>query len=89
MQWVMEHMGDADFADPFVVPGSAAPSSGAIPEPLIEQICALGFPRTRAIKALKSTGNNAERAVDWIFSHMDEPDDDNDDSSDSGWSDDD
>jgi ubiquitin carboxyl-terminal hydrolase 5/13 len=32
--------------------------------------------RKKAIKALKCTQNNVERAVDWIFSH---PDDDGDD----------
>ena len=32
----------------------------------------LGFTRAQAIKALEATGNNVERAVDWIFNHPDE-----------------
>ena len=34
----------------------------------------MGFSRDKAILALKKTDNNVERAVDWIFSHMDELD---------------
>lgn len=32
----------------------------------------MGFTREQAIKALKATDNNPERATDWIFSHQDE-----------------
>lgn len=34
----------------------------------------MGFTISQATKALKATGNNAERAVDYIFSHMEEID---------------
>lgn len=30
----------------------------------------MGFTRDQAMKALKATNNNLERAVDWIFSHQ-------------------
>ena len=33
----------------------------------------MGFTRQQAVKALKETNNNMERAVDWLFSHSDEP----------------
>ena len=36
----------------------------------------MGFSEKKCIKALKNCDNNAERAMEWIFSHMDEPDDD-------------
>ena len=32
----------------------------------------MSFTREQAIKALKETDNNMERAVDWIFSHPDD-----------------
>lgn len=33
----------------------------------------MGFPEKKAISALKKCDNNAERALDWIMSHMDDP----------------
>ena len=36
----------------------------------------MGFPEKKVIKALKSCDMNMERATDWLFSHMDDPDDD-------------
>lgn len=30
----------------------------------------MGFTKEQAIKALKATDNNLERAADWIFSHQ-------------------
>lgn len=32
----------------------------------------MGFTKEQAVKALKETDNNLERAVDWIFSHENE-----------------
>ena len=40
----------------------------------------MGFQEKKCIKALKSCDMNVERAMDWIFSHMDDPDDDVEDS---------
>ena len=34
----------------------------------------MGFTRVQAVKALKATSNNIERAMDWIFSHASELD---------------
>lgn len=42
-------------------------------------IMGMGFTREQAIKALKATDNNIERAADWIFSHADELDSMDDD----------
>lgn len=39
-------------------------------------VTALGFTRPQAIKALKATDNNIERAADWVFSHAAELDSD-------------
>ncbi|CAL1541737.1 unnamed protein product [Lymnaea stagnalis] len=77
MNWVMEHMDDPDFAAPFVIPqgGSKAQGSRAVFEPSQEGLgllMSMGFSIDQATKALKSTDNNTERAVDWIFSHADD-----------------
>ena len=38
----------------------------------ISMLMDMSFTREQAIKALKETDNNMERAVDWIFSHPDD-----------------
>lgn len=43
-------------------------------EDAIDSITGMGFTRPQAIKALKETNNNVERAVDYIFSHAGELD---------------
>ncbi len=42
-------------------------------------LVSMGFSEAKAKKALKNCGGNVERATDWIFSHADEPDDDDGD----------
>ncbi|XP_035728148.1 ubiquitin carboxyl-terminal hydrolase 5-like [Vespa mandarinia] len=71
--WVMEHIGDSDIADPFVPPGidikpgrdKFIPNDNAL-----ATVMSMGFTKEQAIKALKATDNNLERAADWIFSHQ-------------------
>lgn len=68
--WIMEHIADADFADPFIPPGTESafvPNAEAVP-----LIMSMGFTQDQAYKALKATDNNVERAVDWMFSHQEE-----------------
>lgn len=74
MNWVLEHMGDSDFSAPLSIPGSGASGLSAVNEEAIGMIIAMGFTRPQAVKALESTDNNLERAVDWIFSHAHELD---------------
>ncbi|XP_068591686.1 ubiquitin carboxyl-terminal hydrolase 5 isoform X3 [Cebidichthys violaceus] len=74
MNWIMGHMDDPDFAAPLVLPGC---SSGTTPtESLSEEhlatIVSMGFSRDQATKALRATSNVLDRAVDWIFSHLDD-----------------
>ncbi|XP_058466029.1 ubiquitin carboxyl-terminal hydrolase 5 [Malaya genurostris] len=81
-QWIMEHIADADFASPFVPPGTDVGKDKAsgtvpafVPDPMgLEMLMGMGFTKLQASKALKETQNNTERAVDWIFSHTDELD---------------
>ena len=71
MNWVMEHMGDANFNDPFVDPNAAKPKKSVVvpDEGNIMMLMDMSFTREQAIKAFKMTDNNMERAVDWIFAH--------------------
>jgi ubiquitin carboxyl-terminal hydrolase 5/13 len=65
----------AEFSVPFEIP-SAKPSdtSGPVSEDGVSMLVAMGFTRDQAVKALKQTNGNLERAGDWLFSHMDELD---------------
>ncbi|KAL3284236.1 hypothetical protein HHI36_018399 [Cryptolaemus montrouzieri] len=69
--WIMEHIADSDFADPFVPPGTETTKFTADPDALVT-IMSMGFSEEHALKALKATENNVERAMDWIFSHQSE-----------------
>eukprot|EP01117_Protostelium_nocturnum_P009498 TRINITY_DN3388_c0_g1_i1.p1 TRINITY_DN3388_c0_g1~~TRINITY_DN3388_c0_g1_i1.p1 ORF type:complete len:818 (-),score=348.96 TRINITY_DN3388_c0_g1_i1:146-2599(-) len=73
--WYLTHMDDADFMAPLPKPQASASSKPEVKvdEAGIEMIMAMGFPRDAAIRALKATDNNIERAADWIFSHADDP----------------
>ncbi|XP_050444906.1 ubiquitin carboxyl-terminal hydrolase 5 [Cataglyphis hispanica] len=70
--WVMEHIADSDFDEPFVPPGvdlkqnedTFVPDQSAL-----ESVMAMGFTREQATKALKATNNDLVRAGDWIFNH--------------------
>lgn len=77
LDWLTTHMDDPDFADPYVPPAAApAPAAAGAPAPAatfdessISMLCDMGFERPHAIKALKATDGNLERAAEWIFSH--------------------
>ena len=54
MNWVMEHMGDPDFSDPFVTPNSSgAPAEEPVNEEHLGMIISMGFTINQAKKALK------------------------------------
>ncbi|XP_064204025.1 ubiquitin carboxyl-terminal hydrolase 5-like isoform X1 [Anguilla rostrata] len=76
MNWVMGHMDDPDFSAPMVLPcGSSAPGSTpteTISEDHLATIVSMGFGRDQATRALRAASNVLERAVDWIFSHLDD-----------------
>lgn len=79
-QWIMEHIGDADFNEPFVPPGTdggvGKPAAAAfVPSPDgLNMLQAMGFTAQQATKGLKETDNSVERAADWLFSHQSELD---------------
>ncbi|VVC39492.1 Hypothetical protein CINCED_3A020265 [Cinara cedri] len=64
--WLMEHISDSDFSEPFVPPGAESNSAAAL-------IMSMGFESSHVIAALKATDNNVERAIDWVMSHGPEP----------------
>ena len=70
--WYFEHMEDPDIDAPVESDGgSGAAGSGsstADPEK-IEMIGGMGFSAPLARQALKETGGDIERAVDWLFNH--------------------
>lgn len=81
MNWVLEHMGDADFNDPLPVASSsaAAPSGGGAGDAAADpaammMLTSLGFTERQAMGALKATGGDAARGADWLFSHTDDLD---------------
>jgi uncharacterized UBP type Zn finger protein len=78
MEWLFQHMEDPDIDAPLDLGGSGGVS--ADPEK-IEMIGAMGFTPPQARKALRETGGDIERAVDWLFNH---PDDQGDVDSDGG-----
>uniref|UniRef100_A0A8C5B510 Ubiquitin carboxyl-terminal hydrolase n=1 Tax=Gadus morhua TaxID=8049 RepID=A0A8C5B510_GADMO len=69
MNWVMGHMDDPGG------PGASAPGTTpteSLSEEHLATIVSMGFSRDQASKALRATSNVLDRAVDWIFSHLDD-----------------
>ncbi|KAL3215825.1 hypothetical protein MRX96_033440 [Rhipicephalus microplus] len=66
-EWAMDHMNDLDFGAPFVQPGTFQADTEAL-----ATITSMGFSQDQALKALKATDNNVQRAMDWIFSRADD-----------------
>ncbi|XP_050684995.1 ubiquitin carboxyl-terminal hydrolase 5 isoform X1 [Leptidea sinapis] len=73
--WLMEHMNDWDFANKFDPPGSKSTDAGVsipVDPDSVEQITGMGFTAAQAAQALRATGGDVARALDWIFSHVDQ-----------------
>jgi ubiquitin carboxyl-terminal hydrolase 5/13 len=74
MNWVFEHMEDSNFNEPLPAVEESAGADAGPPAEMVDMICAMGYTPEQAKGALKATDNNIERAMDWIFSHMDDLD---------------
>ncbi|XP_078064070.1 ubiquitin carboxyl-terminal hydrolase 13 [Mustelus asterias] len=85
--WIIAHMEEPDFAEPLSLSGYNEVSHNEVglaggassvenqpPEEIVAIITSMGFPRNQTIHALKATNNNLERALDWIFTHADNED---------------
>lgn len=72
MNWLFEHMEDADIDDPFVVPSNTEIKN----EPdvsSVEMMLSMGLELKLSKKALILSNGNVEQAIEWVFAH---PDDD-------------
>ena len=79
MSWVFEHNMDPDFNDPLPEGGggdAGASSASGVDEGVVQSLVEnLGcFTADQVRAALEETGGAADRAADWLFSHMDDID---------------
>jgi ubiquitin carboxyl-terminal hydrolase 5/13 len=79
MNWIFEHNMDHDFNDPLPELSDAIPSKSngdgideTVVNSLVENLGMFTIDQVRA--ALKETDGAADRAADWLFSHMDDLD---------------
>jgi len=69
MNWLFAHMEDPDIDVPLDL-SAAGGASGASADPeKLAMLESMGFGGPKAIKALKETGGDVERAIEWLFSH--------------------
>lgn len=77
MEWLFGHMDDPDIDVPLDLSassgGAASGGAGAADPEKLAMLESMGLSGPRAVKALKETGGDVERAIEWLFSH---PDDD-------------
>ncbi|CAG8563601.1 127_t:CDS:10, partial [Paraglomus occultum] len=72
LNWIFGHMDDPDIDAPIQTSKAAGQSASEPPEAVVLNMMDMGFSRPRAIKALKETNNNPERAIEWLFNHTEE-----------------
>jgi ubiquitin carboxyl-terminal hydrolase 5/13 len=77
--WLFSHLDDADLNDPLpdeAAPAAATSASSSAPacDPAaVEQLASMGFDDARVRHALQETRGDVDRALDWLFSHADDP----------------
>ena len=71
MEWLFGHMDDPDIDTPLALSNDSAEAADADPEKLV-MLESMGFTGPRAIKALQETNGDVERAIEWLFSHLDD-----------------
>lgn len=74
MTWLFAHMEDPDIDTPLDFPAAPGTASGAntVDPESVEMMAAMGISAPQARRALKETGGDVSRAVDWVFSHPDD-----------------
>lgn len=78
--WYFSNQDNPVLNQPLKVKKAAAGGGGGggVPQELVDQMTMMGLPEKKCRQALKNCDNNIERAIDWAFSHMDDPDEDED-----------
>lgn len=82
MNWLFAHMDDPDIDSPMDFAGGnsgAGTMADVASVEAIETLGAMGISPPQARKALKETGGDVNRALDWVFSHPDDQGDFGDD----------
>ena len=81
MNWLFAHMEDPDIDAPLDLGGtsSSANATPSVSQESIDTLGAMGISPPQARKALKETGGDVNRALDWVFSHPDDEGDFGDD----------
>ena len=74
MNWLIGHMDDPYIDSPMDLGGAsnASGASASVNPESIAAIEAMGISAPQARKALKETGGDVNRAVEWVFSHPDD-----------------
>ncbi|RMZ92386.1 hypothetical protein DV736_g394, partial [Chaetothyriales sp. CBS 134916] len=73
MQWLFTHMDDDGGGDEDVA--EAPKTAGDAYSEQIETLAQMGISAPQARKGLRMCNGDVERAVDWVFSHLDDPGD--------------
>jgi len=70
--WLFQHMDDPDIDTPMDLGGDGGGKGSTDIDPQkLEYLGDMGFSAPQARQALKETGGDVSRAVDWLFSHPD------------------
>ncbi|KAL8896804.1 MAG: hypothetical protein Q9192_002902 [Flavoplaca navasiana] len=73
MNWLFSHMDDPDIDSPLDLGDSGSTgASTSVDSGSLEMMAAMGIGAPQARKALKETGGDVSRAVDWVFNHPDD-----------------
>ena len=79
MNWLFSHMEDPDIDTPLDLSSTSESRGGgataAANSQSIEMMTGMGIMEPQARKGLKETNGDVERAIDWVFSHPDDPGD--------------
>ena len=75
MEWLFSKMDDPSLDAPLEPQPVASNSAPEAPAELVASLADMGFTAAQAKKALRETQNNMERAVEWLFSHPEDPGD--------------